>query len=174
MDLKKIFNKQSFGIVIGLLGTGIGAYGGMPTPPQTFIKLVNKYKFLQWFLVYVLIWQGAGGYDEKISFMGTIIIYAIYKLIRHAERWWDLRYKLGLDKYTRKQRVAIKAAKKAAKKAEAEEEESGGELTIEEERAERKKGSFGKSVESQLEKAEEQEEKDQKTRDSSLFGKIFI
>jgi len=163
MDLKKIFNKQNFGIVIGLLGTGIGAYGGMPPPPQTFIKLVNKYKFLQWFLVYVLIWQGAGGYDEKISFMGTIIIYAIYKLIRHAERWWDLRYKLGLDKYTRKQKQAMKAAKKAAKKAEEEEEEESD-----------KKGSFGKSVESQLEKAEEQEEKDQKTRDSSLFGKIFI
>ena len=150
MDLKKIFNKQSFGIVIGLLGTGIGAYGGMPPPPQTFVKLVGKYKFLQWFLVYVLIWQGAGGYDEKISFMGTIIIYAIYKLIRHAERWWDLRYKLGLDKYTRAQRNAIKAARKAAKKAEEEEEE------------EPRKPSFGKSVESQLEKAEEQEEKDDK------------
>ena len=150
MDLKKIFNKQNFGIVIGLLGTGIGAYGGMPPPPQTFVKLVDKYKFLQWFLVYVLIWQGAGGYDEKISFMGTIIIYAIYKLIRHAERWWDLRYKLGLDKYTRAQRNAIKAARKAAKKAEEEEEE------------EPRKPSFGKSVESQLEKAEEQEEKDDK------------
>ena len=150
MDLKKIFNKQNFGIVIGLLGTGIGAYGGMPPPPQTFVKLVGKYKFLQWFLVYVLIWQGAGGYDEKISFMGTIIIYAIYKLIRHAERWWDLRYKLGLDKYTRAQRNAIKAARKAAKKAEEEEEE------------EPRKPSFGKSVESQLEKAEEQEEKDDK------------
>lgn len=148
MDLKKFFNKHNLGIIIGLLGTGIGAYGGMPPPPQTFIKLVDKYKFLQWFLVYVLIWQGAGGYDELISFIGTIIIFAIYKLIRHAERWWNLKYKLGLDKYTREQRKAIGDAKKAAKK------ESGGEQTLAEEREERKKASFGKSVESQLEKAE--------------------
>ncbi len=138
MDLKKFFNKHNLGIIIGLLGTGIGAYGGMPPPPKTFIKLVDKYKFLQWFLVYVLIWQGAGGYDELISFIGTIIIFAIYKLIRHAERWWDLKYKLGLDKYTRAQK---KAAKEAVKEAAKEEEED-------------KKASFGKSVESQLEKAE--------------------
>ena len=167
MDFKKIFNKKSFGIVIGLLGTGIGAYGGMPAPPQTFVKLVDKYKFLQWFLVYVLIWQGAGGYDEKVSFIGTLIIFAIYKLIRHAERWWDLRYKLGLDKYTRAQRNAIKAARKAAKKAEAEGEE-------EEEEDRPRKPSFGKSVESQLEKAEEQEEKDDKLGLSLFSHSLFF
>lgn len=111
MDFKKIFNRQNLGIVIGLLGTGIGAYGGMPTPPQTFIKLVNKYKFLQWFLVYVLIWQGAGSYNEMISLIGTIIIFAIYKLIRYAERWWDLKYKLGLDKLSKAQKQAGKKIK---------------------------------------------------------------
>jgi len=102
--LPNFFSKQGFAIVIGLLGTGIGAYGGMPAPPKTFVKAVDKYPLLQWFLVYVLIWQGAGGFDEKLSLYGTILIFAIYKIMIHAERHWDLLYHLGLNEKRRAQK----------------------------------------------------------------------
>jgi len=95
--LPDFFTKQGMAIVLGLLGTGIGAYGGMPTPPQTFLNAVEKYPFLQWFLVYVLIWQGAGGFDEKLSLYGTIIVFIIYKSVLYLESNYDLVNKLGLE-----------------------------------------------------------------------------
>ena len=95
--LPNFFTKQGLAIVFGLLGTGIGAYGGMPTPPKIFIKAVEKYSFLQWFLVYVLIWQGAGGFDEKLSLYGTIIVFGVYKGIIFLEKNYDLVNKLGLE-----------------------------------------------------------------------------
>jgi len=113
LGLPNMFNKQGLAIVIGLLGTGIGAYGGMPAPPKTFVKAVDKYPILQWFLVYVLIWQGAGGFDEKLSLYGTLIVFALYKIIKHAERHWDLLYYLGLN-------IKTKAQEKAEKKAQEE------------------------------------------------------
>lgn len=103
LQIPNMFNKQGLAIILGLLGTGIGAYGGMPAPPKTFVQAVDKFPVLQWFLVWVLIWQGAGGFDEKLSLYGTIIIFCIYKIIKYAERNWDLLYYLGLNKITRSQ-----------------------------------------------------------------------
>ena len=116
MDLKKLLKNKNLGIAIGLLGTGIGAYGGMPSPPSTFVKAVEKYPLLQWFLVYVLVWQGAGGYDEQVSLMGTLIIFTMVKLVEYAENSWDLEYKLGLDKKTKAQKQAEKQVEKQAEK----------------------------------------------------------
>ena len=104
LQIPNMFNKQGLAIILGLLGTGIGAYGGMPAPPKTFVQAVDKFPVLQWFLVWVLIWQGAGGFDEKLSLYGTIIIFCIYKIIKHAERHWDLLYYLGLNEKTRAQK----------------------------------------------------------------------
>jgi len=106
--LPNFFTKQGFAIVIGLLGTGIGAYGGMPAPPKSFVLLVDKYPILQWFLVYVLIWQGAGGFDEKLSLYGTLIVFAIYKILKHAEKYWDFLYYVGLNEKTRAEKKAQK------------------------------------------------------------------
>jgi hypothetical protein len=121
--LPNFFSKQGFAIVVGLLGTGIGAYGGMPAPPKTFIKLVDRFPILQWALVYVLIWQGAGGFDEKLSLYGTLIVFGLYKLIKHAEKHWELLYYLGLSEQKRSVLKAAKKAKKAKEAKEAKEEE---------------------------------------------------
>ena len=102
--LPNFFSKQGFAIVVGLLGTGIGAYGGMPAPPKTFVKAVDKFPILQWFLVYVLIWQGAGGFDEKLSLYGTMLVFILYKVMIYAEKHWDLLYYLGLNEKTRAQK----------------------------------------------------------------------
>ena len=107
--IPNIFTQQGLAIILGLLGTGIGAYGGMPSPPLTFSKTVDKYPVLQWILVWVLIWQGAGGFDEILSLYGTIIIFIIYYMIKFLEKNYDLLYHLGLNEKTRSQ---IKKEKK--------------------------------------------------------------
>ena len=68
-------------VMIGLLATGIGAFGGLPQPPKLFVDITQRYELLQWILVYVLIWQGAGGYDEYILLFGTIVLFILYKLV---------------------------------------------------------------------------------------------
>lgn len=78
---KDFFKMKNILLLTGLLATGIGAYGGMPQPPKLFIEITQKYEILQWFLVYVLIWQGSGGYDEKISLYGTIVLFILYKIV---------------------------------------------------------------------------------------------
>jgi len=98
MGLPNFLTKQGLAIILGLLGTGIGAYGGMPTPPQTFLKIIEKFPILEWVLVYVLIWQGAGGFDEILSLFGTIIVYIIYTSIIYLEKNYNLVQKLGLEK----------------------------------------------------------------------------
>ena len=75
--LKNIFSLKHLLTIIGLLGTGIGAFGGMPQPPKLLIK-ITEIKIVQWLLVYVLIWQGAGGYDELLSLYGTFILFVLY------------------------------------------------------------------------------------------------
>jgi len=112
LGVPNMFTKQGFAIVIGLLGTGIGAYGGMPAPPDTFVKGVEKFPLLQWFLVYVLIWQGAGGFDEKMSLYGTIIVWCLYNSIIYAEKNYELLYRLGLSDKSIAQMKAEKQAEK--------------------------------------------------------------
>jgi hypothetical protein len=68
-------------VIVGLLATGIGAFGGLPQPPKLFVDITQRYELLQWILVYVLIWQGAGGYDEYLSLLGTISLFILYKLV---------------------------------------------------------------------------------------------
>jgi len=97
MLLKDIFNIKNFLVAVGLLATGIGAFGGMPQPPKILIKLTEKYQVLQWLLVYVLIWQGAGGYDEKLSVIGTLILFVIYILVKKLDNNKKLYKFLNLE-----------------------------------------------------------------------------
>ena len=100
--LKNLFKfknvQQSLLVLLGLLGTGIGAYGGMPQPPKLFVDLTQQYEILQWVLVYVLIWQGAGGYDEMLSVIGTIILYILYKIVERLGENEQVYRILGLKK----------------------------------------------------------------------------
>lgn len=46
-------------LILGL-ATAIGVFGGMPTPPKIFTTLTSL-SLVQWFLVFVLVYQGGGG-----------------------------------------------------------------------------------------------------------------
>ena len=83
-DLKNL--KNTLLILVGLLGTGVGAFGGLPVPPKIFSDLTQRYELLQWVLVYVLIWQGAGSYDELVSLLGTIFLYILYKIVEKLSK----------------------------------------------------------------------------------------
>ena len=60
--------------------TAIGAYGGMPTPPQVFTDL-TKNELVQWALVFVLIYQGGGSQDPKLSLLVTAAMFAAHKAL---------------------------------------------------------------------------------------------
>ena len=58
--------------------TAVGAYGGFPAPPPAFTEL-TKNEMVQWTLVFVLIYQGGGSQDLKLSLLMTAAMYAAHK-----------------------------------------------------------------------------------------------
>lgn len=60
--------------------TAVGAYGGFPTPPPAFVEL-TKNEMVQWALVYVLIFQGGGAQDHKLSLLMTAAMFAAHKAL---------------------------------------------------------------------------------------------
>lgn len=64
-----------------LMATGIGAYGGFPTPPPIFEKLKSKYQIVPWLLLFVLLYQGGAGQDIKLAGMGVIVIFILDRIL---------------------------------------------------------------------------------------------
>ena len=62
------------------LATVIGAWGGFPEPPAIFKRLA-KHELFQYFLVFVLVYQGGGSEDIAQSLMITIGLYLITKIL---------------------------------------------------------------------------------------------
>lgn len=60
--------------------TALGAYGGFPEPPQTF-KTLTQNEMVQWALVFVLIYQGGGGQDLKLTLLMTGAMFAAHKAL---------------------------------------------------------------------------------------------
>lgn len=63
------------------LVTAMGAFGGFPEPPNIF-KNIIKNKFVQYFLLFLLIWQGGGGQNWKLSAKVTVIIFILFFIIK--------------------------------------------------------------------------------------------
>lgn len=89
LNLGKYF-KGSFLLAMATL---IGAFGGFPSPPKTFLKLTN-YEPFQWLLVFVLVYQGGSGADVKIAAEITFVGFILYKIIKH----YETKYEKKLDK----------------------------------------------------------------------------
>jgi hypothetical protein len=70
--------------IILAFATMIGAFGGFPAPPKLFLNIAS-YGLIQWFLVFVLLYQGGGGQDIVLSAIITGITFLVYKFIRHFE-----------------------------------------------------------------------------------------
>ena len=88
---KEYINMNTVGrtLIISIIAafiTGIGAFGGFPEPPILFKQLYFNYPMMRWFVLFLLVWQGAGGgavFTKKaffFSLMTTIIIWIIYQL----------------------------------------------------------------------------------------------
>ena len=69
--------------IIGVMATIIGAFGGFPQPPQAFINL-TKHEPVQWFLVFVLAYQG--GHDPMLAVIATVFTFVLYKVMHSMER----------------------------------------------------------------------------------------
>ena len=68
--------------IIGVMATIIGAFGGFPQPPQAFLNL-TKHEPIQWFLVFVLAYQG--GHDPVLAVIATVVTFVIYKVMHPME-----------------------------------------------------------------------------------------
>lgn len=67
--------------VILALATAIGAFGGLPAPPKIFTTL-SSFWLVQWFLLFVLIYQGGGGADLTFSATMTGVVFIVYHLLK--------------------------------------------------------------------------------------------
>ena len=66
------------------VATGIGAYGGFPAAPAIFTKLTQN-EIVQWALVFVLLYQGGGGQDVKLTAMITVAMYVVHMVLSKME-----------------------------------------------------------------------------------------
>ena len=83
--MKRLNSRKLIWAVVGMMATSIGMLGGFPQPPKIFLKFVEDYPFLQWGLVYVLIYQGMGGQDMYWSIIGVGATFALYKIMNYFE-----------------------------------------------------------------------------------------
>jgi hypothetical protein len=80
-ESSRIFTKTGIPIIIGMLLTGIGSYGLLPSPPPIIVSLNEKYPIFKWVLVYILILQGGGDFNEFETLVGTGIAYGVHKYL---------------------------------------------------------------------------------------------
>lgn len=82
---RRLRSKKLFWMVLAMLATSIGMLGGFPQPPKIFLKYVESYPILQWFLVFVLIFQGMSGGDIYWAIIGTAATFILYKVMQYLE-----------------------------------------------------------------------------------------
>jgi len=74
-----------FETLILVMATAIGAYGGFPTAPPVFIKLLDNTLF-QWLLVFVLCYQGGAGQNITLSLIGTLLLYVLHTYLHSLSK----------------------------------------------------------------------------------------
>ena len=81
---KKSIGQQVQPLILPLV-TAVGAFGGFPDPPNMF-KRVVKNKIVQYLLLFLLIWQGGGGQDWKLSAKVTAVVFVLITLINMFDK----------------------------------------------------------------------------------------
>ena len=81
---KSRFANWSFWKVLVAFAMIIGAWGGFPRPPKSFIWM-TRFRTVQWFLVFILLYQGGTGEDALFSLIITLVTFIIYTIIRILE-----------------------------------------------------------------------------------------
>lgn len=59
------------------LATAVGAWGGFPSPPRQFNRLVVN-PLVQYALVFILLMQGGAGKNWKLAGIITVLMYALH------------------------------------------------------------------------------------------------
>ncbi len=75
------YNQQQ---IILAVATAIGAFGGFPSVPKSITNLFSN-ELVQWSLVFILIWQGGGSQDVKLSALVTVAMYIVVKMLKSQE-----------------------------------------------------------------------------------------
>lgn len=78
------FRKSMEPLILPIV-TAIGAFGGFPEPPNMFKRIIQN-KIVQYFLLFLLIWQGGGGQNWKLSAKVTIVIFILITVINMFEK----------------------------------------------------------------------------------------
>lgn len=84
---KRIYHKNVYKMIFMLVATGLGIAGGLPEPPQVIQKITRKFDFLKWILVWVLLLQGAGGFDPYWALLGTAVMFIIFHILYIVDRY---------------------------------------------------------------------------------------
>ena len=71
---------NQYGDILSLLATGSIAWGVYPKAPTALTDLLDPEQnsfalLLQWFMVFVLIWQGQGKRDVGKALLGTLVMF---------------------------------------------------------------------------------------------------
>lgn len=67
------------------IATMLGAFGGFPQPPAAFMWF-TQWQIIQWFFVFVLLYQGGTGENAMMAFVLTLATFILYKIIRFFEK----------------------------------------------------------------------------------------
>lgn len=97
---EELLSKNGVMIIVAMLITGIGAFGMFPETPKSIIKVVDKYPSIKWILVYLLIYQGAGSYNELNAFVGTALIYFLMKYLYSIDEVDENYFVDLIDRFT--------------------------------------------------------------------------
>jgi hypothetical protein len=73
-----LYMKYTVDQLVLATATAVGAYGGFPAAPAAFTEL-TKNEMVQWALVYVLIYQGGGAQDPKLTLLMTAAMFAAHQ-----------------------------------------------------------------------------------------------
>jgi hypothetical protein len=76
--------------------TLMGAFGGFPEPPLIFKQFIQN-EFARWLLVFVLVYQGGGAQNLKVSLVVTATAYIVVKLLNNFKV--DVARKEGFRRY---------------------------------------------------------------------------
>ena len=66
--------------IVHPVATVLGAWGGFPEPPS-FFKRLTKNELFQYFLVFVLVYQGGEKMEIATSLMVTVGLYLLTKIL---------------------------------------------------------------------------------------------
>jgi hypothetical protein len=59
------------------IATAVGAWGGFPEAPKFWKDLTERSELFRYFTVFILVWQGGGGQNARVSLAITVLLYII-------------------------------------------------------------------------------------------------